>query len=202
MGERGRGAVTVPNSNAEGENIRINVICIIIYRNRIVEDSVGDSSITFLTTIVAMAAARMSRRCRKFLRRIQRTKITYQLQEIASEVQAELERRNLSYDEALNLGNQIHVQGDSLPEAGIIYAISDRDAYRRTLELYLKDSILTKTEQLLLWEERRRLGISQEVHDNLLEQLLKLWERQGKNVTVHRWKKPGKGAEGGGASES
>jgi hypothetical protein len=149
-----------------------------------------------------MAAARMSRRCRKFLRRIQRTKTTYQLQEIASEVQADLERRNLSYDEALNLGNQIHVQGDSLPEAGIIYAISDRDAYRRTLELYLKDSILTKTEQLLLWEERRRLGISQEEHDNLLEQLLLQWERQGKNVTVHRWNKPGKGAEGGEVSGS
>ena len=157
-----------------------------------------------------MAAARMSRRCRKFLRRIQRTKTTFQLQEIASEVQAELERRNLSYDEALTLGNQIHVQADTIPGGGLVYAISDRDAYRRTLELYLKDSILTKTEQLLLWEERRRLGISQEEHDKLLNQLLAQWERQGKNVTVHRWNKPGagsessskSGSEGGGVSGS
>jgi hypothetical protein len=53
---------------------------------------------------------------------------------------------------------------------------------------------LTKTEQLLLWEERRRLGISQEEHDNLLNQLLAQWERQGKNVTVHRWIKPSAGS--------
>jgi len=149
-----------------------------------------------------MAAARMSRRSRKFLRRIQRSKTPFELQEIASEVQTELEKRNLSYDEALNLGNQIHVQADSLPEKGMIYAISDRDAYRRTLELYLKDSVLTKTEQLLLWEERRRLGISQLDHDNLLEQLLQQWERQGKNVTIHRWSRPGKKSDGGDLSGS
>ena len=131
-----------------------------------------------------MAAARMSRRSRKFLRKIQRCKTTYQLQEVASEVQAEVEKRNLSYDEALSLGNQIHVHADSLPDDGMVYAISDRDAYRRTLELYLRDSVLTKTEQLLLWEERRRLGITQDEHDNLLEQLLSQWERQGKNLIL------------------
>ena len=131
-----------------------------------------------------MAAARMSRRSRKFLRKIQRCKTTYQLQEIASEIQAELERRNLSYDEALSLGNQIHVHADSLPDDGIVYAISDRDAYRRTLELYLRDSVLTKTEQLLLWEERRRLGITQDEHDILLEQLLLQWAVSYTHLTL------------------
>lgn len=152
--------------------------------------------------MVRMAAARMSRRSRKFLRKIQRCKTTYQLQEVASEVQAEVEKRNLSYDEALSLGNQIHVHADSLPDDGMVYAISDRDAYRRTLELYLRDSVLTKTEQLLLWEERRRLGITQDEHDNLLEQLLSQWERQGKDVTIHRWKRPEAKRGGDGASGS
>ncbi len=145
-----------------------------------------------------MAPVRMSRKSRKYLRRIQKTKTRYGLQEIASEIQAELERRNLSYDEALNLGNQIHVKADSLPGDGLVYAISDRDAYRRTLELYLKDSVLTKTEQLLLWEERRRLGISSVEHNTLLNQLMISWEKQGKKVIVHKWLEPVNG--GGDAS--
>ena len=178
----------------------VYALCIISNGKRIFEAYVCDSSITLLISIGVMAATRMSRRSRKFLRRIQRCKTTYQLQEIASEVQAELERRNLSYDEALNLGNQIHVRADSLPGDNMVYAISDRDAYRRTLELYLKDSVLTKTEQLLLWEERRRLGITQQEHDTLLEKLLSQWERQGKDVTIHRWKRPERDKEGGKAS--
>jgi hypothetical protein len=142
-----------------------------------------------------MAQVRMTRKSRKYLRRIQKTKTRYELQEIASEIQSELERRNLTYDEALNLGNQIHVRADSLPGDGLVYAISDRDAYRRTLELYLRDSVLTKTEQLLLWEERRRLGISAVEHNSLLNQLMISWTKQGKKVTVHRWIEP---VEGGG----
>lgn len=149
-----------------------------------------------------MVAARMSRRSRKFLRRIQRAKTHFGLQEIASEVQAELERRNLSYDEALNIGNQIHVRSDALPGDEIVYAISDRDAYRRTLELYLRDGVLTKTEQLLLWEERRRLGLGDEEHDKLLVQLLAQWKRQGKKVTIQRWFDPERKGDGGDVIEA
>ncbi|MDG1558495.1 MAG: hypothetical protein P8R03_03155, partial [Candidatus Poseidoniaceae archaeon] len=67
---------------------------------------------------------------------------------------------------------------------------------RRTLELYLRDALLTRTEQLLLWEERRRLGISEKEHDRLLHQLLAQWKSQGKRVTIDRFDKP----DGGGAS--
>ena len=58
----------------------------------------------------------------------------------------------------------------SLPGDTIVYAISDRDAYRKTLELCLRDT-LTRTEQLLLWEERR-LGISDDEHQRLLDLLV------------------------------
>jgi hypothetical protein len=78
---------------------------------------------------------------------------------------------------------------DRLPGDEIVYAISDRDAYRRTLELYLKDAILTKTEQLLLWEERRRLGITDVEHDRLLGQLLEQMKRQGKSVAIHAFRR-------------
>jgi len=101
-----------------------------------------------------------------------------------------LDKRNLSYDEALNLGNIIQSRADQLPGDTIVYSISDRDAYRRTLELYLRDSLLTKTEQLLLWEERRRLGITDEEHERLLEQLVAQWRRQGKKVTIDTFRKP------------
>ncbi|MEC7168163.1 MAG: hypothetical protein VXW14_04160, partial [Candidatus Thermoplasmatota archaeon] len=115
-----------------------------------------------------MAAPSMTRRSRKYFKKIQRAKTRYDLQTIASTIQSELDRRNLSYDEALNLGNFIQNRADQLPGNSIVYAVSDRDAYRRTLELYLRDALLTRTEQLLLWEERRRLGISDEEHDRLL----------------------------------
>ena len=140
-----------------------------------------------------MAGARMSRRCRKFMRQIHKATTRYSLQEIASSIQSELDRRNLSYEEALNLGNILQDRADTLPGDEIVYAVSDRDSYRRTLELYLRDALLTRTEQLLLWEERRRLGISDAEHDALLNQLLAQWKRQGKSVTIDRFQKPDSG---------
>ncbi|MDC0055969.1 hypothetical protein OAJ94_02840 [Deltaproteobacteria bacterium] len=147
-----------------------------------------------------MVEIRMSRRVRKILRQIHKTTTHYKLQEIASNVQSDLDRRNLSYDEALTLGNQIQAKADLIPGNTIVYAISDRDAYRKTLELYLRDGLLTRTEQLLLWEERRRLGIPDEVHDNLLNQLLLQWKKQGKKIDIQRFSKPE--ARGKAADES
>lgn len=132
----------------------------------------------------------MSRVARRYLKKIQKTATTHGLQEIASAIQTELDKRNLSYDEALMLGNILQNQADSCPGDELVYAISDRDSYRRTLELYLRDALLTKTEQMLLWEERRRLGISQAIHDRLLEQLLSLWKRQGRKVTIESFQDP------------
>ncbi|DAC30463.1 MAG TPA: hypothetical protein HA356_07640 [Candidatus Poseidoniaceae archaeon] len=138
-----------------------------------------------------MVAGRMSRRSRRYLKRIQRVTTKFDLQAIASSIQSDLDKRNVSYDQALSLGNMIQHRSDQLPGDTIVYAISDRDAYRRTLELYLRDALLTRTEQLLLWEERRRLGISEQVHDRLLHQLLLQWKSQGKRVTIDRFDKPG-----------
>ena len=138
-----------------------------------------------------MVAGRMSRRSRRYLKRIQRVTTKFDLQAIASSIQTDLDKRNVSYDEALSLGNMIQHRSDQLPGDTIVYAVSDRDAYRRTLELYLRDALLTRTEQLLLWEERRRLGISEQVHDRLLHQLLLQWKSQGKRVTIARFDKPG-----------
>ncbi|MDP6870398.1 MAG: hypothetical protein QGI21_06485 [Candidatus Poseidoniaceae archaeon] len=122
------------------------------------------------------------------MRRIHRADTRYSLQEIASSIQSDLDRRAISYDEALTLGNILQERADELPGDEIVYAISDRDSYRRTLELYLKDGVLTQTEQLLLWEERRRLGLDASVHDRLLEQLLATWIRQGKSVQIHAFR--------------
>jgi hypothetical protein len=133
----------------------------------------------------------MSRRSRRYFKRIQRVTTKFDLQAIASSIQTDLDKRNVSYDEALTLGNLIQHRADQLPGDTIVYAISDRDAYRRTLELYLRDALLTRTEQLLLWEERRRLGISEQEHDRLLHQLLLQWKSQGKRVTIDRFDKPG-----------
>jgi hypothetical protein len=140
-----------------------------------------------------MVATRMSRRCRRYSKQILRVSTKIELQTIASLIQSELDKRILSYDEALTLGNLIQTRADQLPGDAIVYALSDRDAYRRTLELYLRDSLLTQTEQMLLWEERRRLGISDVEHERLLEQLLLQWRRQGKKVTIDRFKTPGGG---------
>ena len=122
------------------------------------------------------------------MRQIHKASTRYSLQEIASSIQSELDRRNLSYEEALNLGNILQDKADLLPGVEIVYAVSDRDSYRRTLELYLKDGVLTLAEQLLLWEERRRLGIANEVHNQLMEQLLAVWTRQGKSVQIHAFR--------------
>jgi len=137
-----------------------------------------------------MVTTRMTGRSRRYFKKIQRSNARYELQELSSAIQADLDKRNLSYDEALNLGNIIQSRADQLPGDTIVYSISDRDAYRRTLELYLRDSLLTKTEQLLLWEERRRLGITDEEHERLLEQLVAQWRRQGKKVTIDTFRKP------------
>ena len=141
--------------------------------------------------VLSMVGARMSRKARRYFKKIQRATTKFMLQEVASAIQTELDKRHLSYDEALMLGNLIQNRADQVPGDGIVYAISDRDAYRRTLELYLRDALLTRTEQLLLWEERRRLGISEGEHEYLLNQLLAQWKRQGKNVTIDRFTKPG-----------
>ena len=133
----------------------------------------------------------MSRRCRRYSKQIQRANSKIDLQTIASTIQSEMDKRNLSYDEALMLGNIIQNRADQLPGDTIVYAISDRDAYRRTLELYLRDALLTRTEQMLLWEERRRLGISEPEHERLLDQLLLQWRSQGKKVTIARFDTPG-----------
>ncbi len=136
-----------------------------------------------------MAANRMSRRCRKFMRHIHKASTKYSLQEIASNIQSDLDKRILSYEEALNLGNILQDKADMLPGDELVYAVSDRDSYRRTLELYLKDGVLTQAEQLLLWEERRRLGIDDHIHNRLMEQLLAAWTRQGKSVQIHAFRR-------------
>jgi hypothetical protein len=137
-----------------------------------------------------MVEVRMSRRVRKILRQIHKSTTHFKLQELASNVQSDLDRRNISYDEALTLGNQIQAKADMIVGDTIVYAISDRDAYRKTLELYLRDGLLTRTEQLLLWEERRRLGIPDDTHDKLLNQLLLQWKKQGKKIDIQRFSKP------------
>ena len=122
------------------------------------------------------------------MRQIHKATTKYGLQEIASNIQSDLDRRNLSYEEALNLGNILQDRADMLPGDEIVYAVSDVDSYRSTLELYLRDGVLTKAEQLLLWEERRRLGIADITHNRLMEQLLAAWTRQGKSVQIHAFK--------------
>ncbi len=133
----------------------------------------------------------MSRRSRRFFKQIQKADSKFRLQEIASQIQADLDKRSISYDEALNLGNIIQHRADQLPGDTIVYAISDRDAYRKTLELYLRDALLTRTEQLLLWEERRRLGISDDEHQRLLDLLVLQMNKQGKSVSIQRYEKAG-----------
>lgn len=152
-----------------------------------------DSLNNWQSTDEVMVGSRMSRKARRHFKKIQRADTKYALQEIASAIQTDLDKRHLSYDEALMLGNMIQNRADQVPGDGIVYAISDRDAYRRTLELYLRDALLTRTEQLLLWEERRRLGISDSEHDALLQQLLAQWKRQGKSVTIDRFTEPKRG---------
>ena len=111
----------------------------------------------------------MSRRCRKFMRQIHKAS-TDTAPRNRSSIQSELGPKELSYEEALNLGNILQDRADLPPGDEIVYAVSDRDSYRRTLELYLKDGVLTQAEQLLLWEERRRPV--KRGYNQLMEQLL------------------------------
>ena len=86
------------------------------------------------------------------MRQIHKADSRYSLQEIASSIQGELDKRSMTYDEALTLGNILQDRADNLPGDEIVYAISDRDSYRRTLELYLKDGVVTSVERIELWE--------------------------------------------------
>ncbi|MFL2977723.1 MAG: hypothetical protein DBX05_00025 [Candidatus Poseidoniales archaeon] len=127
---------------------------------------------------------RVSRRARRFLRRIQKSREIPDLQVIANEIQNEVDARNISYEEANQLGNQIQNRADMIDVGGLVYAISDRDTYRRTLEIYLKDGLLTRTEQMLLWDERRKLGLTQEEHDRLIDKLITLYRSQGRSIRI------------------
>ena len=140
-----------------------------------------------------MANARLTRLARRYMKRIRKAQSHYELQEIASNIQSEVDKRKLSFDEALSLGNSIQSYADRIPGNTIVYAISNRDSYRGTLELYLKDGYLSKTEQLLLWEERRRLGITDVEHNKMLHQLVEILERRGLNIVVSRFEEPLKG---------
>ena len=142
-----------------------------------------------------MANARLTRTARRHMKKIRKATNHYQLQEVASSIQNDVDRRKLSYDEALSIGNSIQAYADRLPGNTIVYAISNRDSYRSTLELYLKDGYLSKTEQLLLWEERRRLGITDSVHNKMLHQLVEILERRGVSIVVSRFEEPLKGGE-------
>ena len=71
-----------------------------------------------------MVGARMSRRARRFFKKIQRSDTKYGLQELASSIQTEVDKRLLSYDEALMLGNMIQNRADQVPGDSIVYAIS------------------------------------------------------------------------------
>ena len=127
---------------------------------------------------------RVSRKSRRFLRRIQKSRTIPDLQIIANEIQNEVDARNVTYEEANQLGNQIQNRADMIDVAGLVYAISDRDTYRRTLEIYLKDGLLTRTEQMLLWDERRKLGLTQEEHDRMIDKLIALYRSQGRSIRI------------------
>ena len=124
------------------------------------------------------------------MKKIRKAGSHYELQELASNIQNEVDRRKLSFDEALSLGNSIQSYADRLPGNTIVYAISNRDSYRGTLELYLKDGYLSKTEQLLLWEERRRLGITDVEHNKMLIQLVEFLEKRCMKIVVSRFEEP------------
>ncbi|MEE2811828.1 MAG: hypothetical protein VX627_02225 [Candidatus Thermoplasmatota archaeon] len=127
---------------------------------------------------------RLSRKSRKFQRRINRAKSIESLQTLANEIQVEYDNREITHNEAITLGNQLQHRAASIDSSQLVYAISDRDTYRRLIEVYLDDGILTRTEQILLWDERRKLGISEEEHDNLLSSLIARYQRQGRPIHI------------------
>ena len=127
---------------------------------------------------------RLSRKSRKFQRRTNRARTIESLQTIANEVQVQYDSREITHNEAITLGNQIQIRAESIDNSQIVYAISDRDTYRRLIEVYLDDGILTRTEQILLWDERRKLGISETSHDALLVSLVARYQKQGRAIHI------------------
>ncbi len=141
--------------------------------------------------LVYVAAERLSRRGRRFLKRIQRADTAYELQEVATEIQVEVERRSITLDEATHLGNQIHRYNDEFDSSTQVYALSDRDSYRKSLDIYLEDGVLTATEQLLLWDERRKFGISDKEHVELLSIMVSKRKAKGKYTRISDFQLPG-----------
>jgi hypothetical protein len=138
---------------------------------------------------------RLSRKSRKFQRRINRAKSVEALQTLANEIQVEYDNREITHNEAIILGNQLQHRADSIDSSQLVYAISDRDTYRRLIEVYLDDGILTRTEQILLWDERRKLGISEDAHDNLLSSLIARYQRQGRPIHIQSLPDPSQSKE-------
>jgi len=126
----------------------------------------------------------LSRKSRKFQRRINRMNSIEKLQTIANEIQVKYDNREFTHNEAIILGNQIQQRADVIDGSQLVYAISDRDTYRRLIEVYLDDGILSRTEQILLWDERRKLGISEDAHDRLLASLIVRYHRQGRPIHI------------------
>ena len=135
---------------------------------------------------------RLSRKSRRFQRRINRSKSIETLQTIANEVQVEYDSREITHNEAITLGNNIQIRAESIDSSQIVYAISDRDTYRRLIEVYLDDGILSRTEQILLWDERRKLGISEESHNSLLASLVNRYQKQGRPIHIQSMPTPSK----------
>ena len=126
----------------------------------------------------------LSRKSRKFQRHINRMNSIEKLQTIANEIQVKYDNREFTHNEAIILGNQIQQRADVIDGSQLVYAISDRDTYRRLIEVYLDDGILSRTEQILLWDERRKLGISEDAHDRLLASLIVRYHRQGRPIHI------------------
>ena len=66
---------------------------------------------------------------------------------------------------------------------------------RRLIEVYLDDGILTRTEQILLWDERRKLGISETSHDALLASLVARYQKQGRAIHIQSLPTPSRDEE-------
>ena len=126
----------------------------------------------------------LSRKGRKFQRKINRIQTIDRLQTLANEIQVLYYSREITHNEAIVLGNKIRHRADILDNTKLVYAISDRDRYRRLIEVYLDDGILSRTEQILLWDERRKLGISEQVHDRLLNLLVDRYQSQGRPIHI------------------
>ena len=131
-----------------------------------------------------MSGGRLTRRGRRYMRKILKATTIDAIQGVANDIQNDLDNRHINYDEANNLGNRLQDRVDQIDATKIVYAISDRDTYRKTLEIYLKDGLLTRTEQLLLWDERRKLRIDEEEHEHMLKLLVIQYAKQGRSVRI------------------